>query len=192
MVQISMSTCSGLERNPPQTSLTARPHPGGSTVVYTEANFDNGCYVYREFMANSKCVVLVRSKQLSWAPDTMTCKCNRTGTCKSCSCAKKNSRCTNCLPCRLNKCVNISSSSTDDIDNTPETQGDTEGPESVSEISDGGNDLINQQSPTNAHHDDQCKLPDPSPIANPSFSWGNFDSETIIALMKKAYNEVVH
>ena len=117
------------------------------------------------------------------------CKCNRTGTCKNCSCAKKNSRCTNCLPCRLNKCANISSSSTDDIDNTPETQGD---PESVSEISDGGNDPTNQQSPTNAHHDDQCKLPDPSPIADPSFSWGNFDSETIIAHMKEAYDEVVH
>ena len=49
------------------------------------------------------------------------------------------------------------SSSTDDVDNTLETQGDTEGPESVSEISDGGNDPTNQQSPTNAHHDDQCK-----------------------------------
>ena len=55
---------------------------------------------------------------------------------------------------------------------TSEAQGD---PESVSEISDGGNDPTNQQSPTNAHHDDQCKLPDTSPIANPSFSWGNFD-----------------
>ena len=117
------------------------------------------------------------------------CKCNRTGTCKNCSCVKKNSRCTNCLPCRLNKCANISRSSTDDIDNIPETQGD---PESVSDISDGGNDPTNQQSPTNAHHDDQCKLPDPSPIADPSFSWGNFDSETIIAHMKEAYDEVVH
>ena len=127
-------------------------------------------------MANSKCVVLVRSNQLLWAPDTMTCcKCNRTRICKNCSCANKNSRCTNCLPCRLNKCVNISSSSTDDIDNTPETQGDTE--ESVSKISDGGNDPTNQQSPTNAHHDDdQCKLPDPSPIDDPDslFLMGQF------------------
>ena len=63
---------------------------------------------------------------------------------------KKNSRCTNCLPCRLNKCVNTSSSSTDDIDNIPETLGDFESPESVSEISDGESVLLdptNQQFP---------------------------------------------
>ena len=123
------------------------------------------------------------------------CKCNRTGTCKNCSCVKKNSRCTNCLPCRLNKCANISSSSTDDTDNIPETQSDFESPESVSEISDGENvllDLTNQQFPTNVHHDDQCKLPDPSPIVDPSFSWGNLDSETIIAHINEAYDEVVH
>ena len=123
------------------------------------------------------------------------CKCNRTGTCKNCSCAKKNSRCTNCLPCLLNKCANISSSSTDDIDNIPETLGDLESPESVTKISDCENVLLdptNQQFPTNAHHDNQCKLPDPSPIADPSFSWGNTDSETIIAHMNEAYDEVVH
>ena len=53
-------------------------------------------------------------------------------------------------------------------------------------------DPIKQQFPTNAHHDDQYKLPDPSPIADPSFSWGNFDSETMIAHMNEAYDEVVH
>ena len=55
--------------------------------------------------------------------------------------------------CRLNKCANISSSSTDDTDNIPETQGDFESPESVSEISDGENVLLdptNQQFPTDA------------------------------------------
>ena len=103
--------------------------------------------------------------------------------------------CTNCLPCRLNKCANISNSSTDDTDNISETQGDFESPESVSEISNGENILLdptNQQFATNAHHDDQCKLPDPSPIVDPSFSRGNLDSETIIAHMNEAYDEVVH
>ena len=35
----------------------------------------------------------------------------------------------------------------------------------------------------------QCN---PSPIAEPSFSWGSIDSETLIAHVSDAYDEIVH
>ena len=108
---------------------------------------------------------------------------------------KRNSKCTNCLPSRLNKCVNISSSITDDTTIPVESQSESASPENVAEASSGeivpDLEQIEQQSPIDAHHE-QYKLPDPSPIADPSFSWGTFDSETLIAHVSDAYDEVVH
>lgn len=41
--------------------------------------------------------------------DMTCCRCNRTGSCKNCSCKKEGRKCDNCLPGKLNKCLNLSS-----------------------------------------------------------------------------------
>ncbi len=35
------------------------------------------------------------------------CKCNKSGSCKGCTCAKVNTPCVSCLPGKLGKCVNL-------------------------------------------------------------------------------------
>ena len=87
------------------------------------------------------------------------------------------------LASRLNKCVNITSSSTDDTTISVESQSESASVAEASNVPD-----LEQQSPIDAHHE----LPDPSPVADPSFSWGTFDSETLIAHVSDAYDEVVH
>ena len=120
------------------------------------------------------------------------CRCNRSGSCKNCSCAKKKSKCTNCLPCRLNRCENGLSSSTEDTGNLTDLWDNPECPERVLDVAAPVNENVplDQDFPSNAHHD--YKLPDPSPMAEPAFRWGNLDSETFIAHMNEAYDEVVH
>ena len=39
------------------------------------------------------------------------CRCNRTGSCRTCSCFKDGRKCNSCLPRKLGRCVNSSSSS---------------------------------------------------------------------------------
>ena len=34
------------------------------------------------------------------------CKCNKSGTCQGCACAKDNAACVSCLPGKLGKCKN--------------------------------------------------------------------------------------
>ena len=40
----------------------------------------------------------------------MCCRCNRTGSCKGCACAKANKTCVSCLPFKLGRCANTSAS----------------------------------------------------------------------------------
>ena len=140
------------------------------------------------------------------------CRCNKSGSCRNCSCVKANSKCTNCLPSRLNKCSNISDPSVEDrsaIASSLSSQDLQRECESL-DSPDGTipnhllDQRISQEIPINTHHD-QCKLldqspalvskpflPDPTPISEPSFLWGNVDSATLIDHMNDAYDEVVH
>ena len=58
-------------------------------------------HLYPEILVGSKANVCV----------TPYCRCNRTGSCKGCTCVKAGHPCTSCLPSKLGLCKNRSSNS---------------------------------------------------------------------------------
>ncbi len=119
------------------------------------------------------------------------CRCNRTGSCKNCSCSKRNSKCTSCLPSRLNKCSDIDHV----VESSPQ---DTVSCENISpelevspQVDPTAGTSVNQHAPINTHYS-QWKLSDTLHVSEPLFSWGSIDSSKFIAEIKEAYNEVVH
>ena len=136
------------------------------------------------------------------------CRCNRSGSCRNCSCVKNGQNCTNCLPGRLDKCTNSTSdgsiaeasvqSGPRDSDNS---QADVESPQLFTEEDLCESFPINatQQQETHVyaeHSDTQAgktdwNLPEPTPVSSPSFSWGLLDAESFINTISQAYDEVV-
>ncbi len=111
------------------------------------------------------------------------CRCNRTGSCKNCSCSKRKLKCTNCLPGRLDKCTNIEQNTDQE---EPSSQ-NTASSDQTSEL-----EVSTESGTRNDTHRCQRTLPDPLPVSDPSFSWGSSDSSTFTAQIHEAYDEVVH
>ena len=77
-------------------------------------------------------------------------------------------------------------------------------PETTVHLLDQSAAVVTSVVPINTHHDQPVapapesvyppppSLPNPSPIAEASFSWGNVDSSTFIDHMNEVYSEVVH
>ncbi len=105
------------------------------------------------------------------------CRCNRTGSCKNCSCSKRKLKCTNCL---LDKCTNIEQNT------DQEEPSDTASSDQTSEL-----EVSTESGTRNDTHRCQRTLPDPLPVSDPSFSWGSSDSSTFTAQINEAYDEVV-
>ena len=151
------------------------------------------------------------------------CRCNRTGSCKNCSCSKSNLKCTNCLPSRLNKCLNLNLNSDGSEERSLSEQEDQTDLEAITTIQESclsntdnaqtlsqfdSSFMSELESPVNndrascvqsttteplsSSGNGEWKLPDPSPVAEPTFTWGELDSVTFIAHVNKAYDEVVH
>ena len=104
------------------------------------------------------------------------CRCNKGGSCRNCSCAKAKSKCKNCLPCLLNRCLNIREPSADDSPGSMSLPSDSESaslinsyviPESSNHQLD--QSLNNQAFPINTHHD-QFKPSAVPPLPEPSLS----------------------
>lgn len=138
------------------------------------------------------------------------CRCNRSGYCKGCACV-------NCLPSRLGRCANLSSTTNDLNSNIHSSltdattasqnppcapsicpdrhlfpqQSTTSTFDSDSESTiDSESDInySNHSIPNSQHH----ILPDFSPMESQSFLWGNVCGADFSALLNKTYAEVVH
>ena len=128
------------------------------------------------------------------------CRCNRSGSCQNCSCVKSKTKCTNCLPGRLNKCVNSSTPNSEDSSSNNSTIRQDESSASdhcVSEVEAPlSNDATVSGNFTSIVTDPSSIvepiLPAPSPIAEPTFTWGNIDSTTFIDQINEAYDEITH
>ncbi len=121
------------------------------------------------------------------------CRCNRTGKCRNCQCAKLERSCTNCLPLRLGKCEN---SDPPDPPDPPDHENPPSQPPSPngSRIEDSEDDSQDDSSnlPSNSLPFEPTTLPNYDPMAEPQFIWGEIDPESFTQQLNKTYSEVVH
>ena len=143
------------------------------------------------------------------------CRCNGAGKCVSCVCSRSDRQCTNCLPSKRGRCLNIerdsaplgaptdrhlhvpadqehshSSISPDPVtvvstlvhNVTVSTDDSTPGPGLGLQVPE-----ATPPTPIGAH-----LLPEPVPMADPSFVWGQLDAATFIHSVTSAYAEVIH
>lgn len=149
------------------------------------------------------------------------CRCNRTGRCQNCTCVKRGQPCQNCLPQRLGNCVNTARTqpshsalsdlpftqplSSQVLNSVPETPlshlsstSDTSAPlQQLSPSFQSPSRMRNIpetppfSSPTHAPEDDFA-LPHFTPMADPVFTWGEYDSTVFTTTLNIAYAEAVH
>ena len=130
------------------------------------------------------------------------CKCNRTGSCKGCVCVKAGNPCTNCLPSKLNSCVNRPPDSSCPQPpstvltpiyqfNAPQT---ADLPVDDAPISSAHTNLPfhPHDPPTNADYDPNTTLPSPEPVSMQGFTWGNHSAADFTNILEATYSEVVH
>ena len=136
------------------------------------------------------------------------CRCNRTGRCKNCMCAKRGQPCQSCLPKRLGNCVNsvqtqtpsqasalncmltsLSSVPTSSTSSRHSSFADmshvrlsqSPGPSTIPQTPLLSNSPVNE--PT---------LPCFTPLADPMFTWGQYDSAQFIHTLNATFVEAVH
>ena len=147
------------------------------------------------------------------------CRCNRTGSCRGCACAKAGNSCSNCLPSKLGTCQNVSttpvhtqSTAPPDTPQTPNTRS-TAPPDTTrtpnatmdANVTDGATTnalseptpLVNPATsdlPSQPAHSNPCppQLPAFQPMHTPDFSWGTHNADDFIYELEAAYSEVVH
>lgn len=122
------------------------------------------------------------------------CRCNRSGKCRSCVCAKSGKRCTTCLPARRGNCQNhtvrdpASSSVVNDQENEPRTNEITTSDRLTSCPRKEGVPL-----PVALENCESNEfLPCYTPVHDPNFRWGEISGEEVDHEISKAYEEVVH
>ena len=134
----------------------------------------------------------------------LCCRCNAGGKCKNCVCVKSKRQCSNCLPIRKGSCSNTKQLAALLV---PVTAPATRNQPANSNIppTSPRSETYSPNTPTvnlpTAHlaypsaaqtQMTYCPLPPTSPIANPSFTWGDYDSISITRSIEVAYSEVVH
>ena len=103
------------------------------------------------------------------------CLCGTHGRCHNCSCVKNGRSCSDCQPNRLDKCENQGSTITSC--------------QPLNTRDDSPQDATIPITPA----DDRFDLPSFTPLSSPNFRWNNsIDSTHFIAMVDKAYQEVVH
>ena len=105
------------------------------------------------------------------------CLCSNRGRCQNCSFVKNGRLCSNCLPNRIEKCMNQRKDSERDQESFAPTLTDQ------------------HPSPDDLFHDSQPSydLPAFVPLPKPDFRWSDsVDGPTFIELVNRAYKEVVH
>ena len=128
------------------------------------------------------------------------CRCNRSGRCRNCSCAKGGRTCQGCLPKRLGNCTNTiqpqlpasapdqsvsSIQDTQTVTTLPETQTLNTNPDISPAIFD--------ESVTRDGHPPSPSVSWPVPaLQPPNFSWGPYQGEAFSEIINTAYDEVVH
>ena len=135
------------------------------------------------------------------------CRCNRSGKCRSCVCAKSGKRCTNCLPIRLSNCQNHTDQgqeedNTDDhsdsvvsalvndhgeipqVDEHSQLQRLTSQPsvESIPQPEIAGESILNLNN----------SLPPYTSVNDSNFQWGGLIGAEVDQELSKVYEEVVH
>ena len=135
------------------------------------------------------------------------CRCNRTGRCRNCACAKSGKPCQNCLPQRLGNCANTvqtqpSISAVTDLIMKPSSSTQNSAPQ----IADSLATLQELPSPTTltnipvspphlCHTDaaeNELMLPQATPLADPTFTWSEYDSIYFTNNLNAAFAEAVH
>ena len=123
--------------------------------------------------------LICRSFHLQMAA-TVCCRC-KTGSCKSCSCAKASKPCADCLPSREGHCMNDHSSSTQQT-TLPQT--------SVTQSSPQSNIAVDNTAPlTRPTLNTSADLPSFTPMSVPSFLWGELSGQDRAKQLIKCYNE---
>ena len=137
---------------------------------------------------------------------TVCCRCNASGRCRTCVCARANRPCSNCLPARNSHCLNIQqplpppnlappqdlqpSAIPDSASPTSPTPRST--PSSPVDDSDPTSPMTTPANLPTPTPPAVQPLPSPSPMATPSFVWGERDAITFSHSLEAAYAEVVH
>ena len=133
------------------------------------------------------------------------CRCNRTGSCKGCSCVNAGIPCTSCLPSRLGSCANNSSSSScvqrpsveSTLINAPPTTDLPTTADAVVRTTIPGVSDTQQPPPLDERqvrsNTDTSILPLPSfTPADNQLSIGEFDFDSSSQIINAAYEEIVH
>ena len=118
------------------------------------------------------------------------CRCNGSGRCRSCSCARSQGSCIDCLPLRRGHCENAPVPTPDLTDNqtVEENNHPTHDVSITSSVS-----PVSQDSPApNDELQSTLHLPDAVSLGDPNFMWGDMTGEAFSLLIDKAYNEIVH
>ena len=142
------------------------------------------------------------------------CRCNRTGRCRNCLCVKNGKPCQGCLPQQLGNCANtvrtqpsqaaLTRLSHPPQRSTPESSPGESSPFSYT-MSCSSPELLSSPCPSVPNTsvpaetspcwdapDKLFELPSFSPAAEPTFTWGSYDSATFIHSLNAIYDEVVH
>ena len=136
----------------------------------------------------------------------LCCRCNRTGSCRGCACVKARKQCSNCLPSKLGRCSNISSTPIPSAA-TPTTNQSTTNttllltsasngsPTSCENGATGASDtsatLMRQMDSITCPPCPQ-QLPIFQPMSTPVFSWGIHNAEDFSQALEATYSETVH
>ena len=132
------------------------------------------------------------------------CRCNRSGRCRNCSCAKSGKTCQGCLPQRLGNCTNASQP----LQPLQSLQRSPTGPsqsmsmsplslsnQNVTTIPETPNASANTISPLDEVSQTRSSMnitwPLPA-LQPPNFMWGSCSGEILCTRIEQAYEEVVH
>ena len=116
------------------------------------------------------------------------CRCNGSGRCKGCECARKNTPCSSCTPSRNGKCANQPLDRTDATacvtvtDSVPADSSSPPNPTTCSVCITKHDDSHNEKGASNentdeSNHDSPTTVFPPFiPAANPTFTWGDYNA----------------
>ena len=146
--------------------VTTNKTPDQGTIDFSKIEKSTILTINKEvnplIQVGGSATLICRSAHLQMAA-MVCCRC-KTGSCKSCSCAKASKPCADCLPSREGHCMNDHSSSTQQT-TSPQT--------SVTQSSPQSNIAVDNTTPlTRPTLNTSANLPFFAPMSVPSFLWG--------------------